>query len=215
VVFQKGDVMTLKSRFYDLFRASTYDAELAEITSDARQCAISHLSLQPGETVLDLGCGTGLNQPFLAEALGASGRIIGLDASAKMLEQAQARADRLGYSSQLSLVQGDARRLEAILATDDRPDAILATLIFSVVPDWRNVFQSSFKLLKAGGRYAIMDTYWADAPWRLMLMSWRYAADPKRAAFELLKGVSLDYHFENLPPDTDSFYIASGAKPES
>ncbi len=205
--------MTLKSRFYDLFRAGTYDAELEEITSDARKCAISHLSLQPGETVLDLGCGTGLNQPFLAEAVSSSGRIIGLDASAKMLERAQARADRLGYSSQLTLVQGDARRLEATV--DDGFDAILATLIFSVVPDWRNVFHSSFKLLKEGGRYAMMDTYWADASWRLMLMSWRYAADPKRAAFELLRGVSSDYRFENLPPDTDSFYIASGAKPKS
>ena len=82
--------------------------------------------------MLDLGSGSGLNQPMIAEALGAGGRIIGLDASSAMLGHAEKRARQFGYSDRLDLIQGDARKLGEMIF--DPEDKVMAMLFFSVVP---------------------------------------------------------------------------------
>ena len=208
--------MTLKSRWYDLYVSRHYDAALAEATAEARKHAVQGLHLQPGAAVLDLGCGTGLNQPYLAEIIGRKGKIFGLDASTEMLKQARERAEEAGYADQLTLVCGDARRLDSLLATclnKGGVDGVLVTLFFSVVPDWRDVFTKSYQLLRPDGRYAIMDTYWRSLTLRLRVMCWMYAAKPDVPGFEPLQSLVTDFHMEQYPPDQEfSFYIASGTK---
>lgn len=208
--------MTLKSRIYDLVVSRRYDAELEALTLAARQQAIQQLGIQPGATVLDLGCGTGLNLPHLVAALGGEGSVIALDASLKMLEQAAERLRREGVADRVTLVHGDARKLDELLAPvlqGAKLDAVLITLFFSVVPDWRKVFALAYDLLAPGGRCAVMDTYWPKPSWRLRVLSWRYAADPTRPGFEPLQQVASDFHMENFPPDTaEAFYIAAGTK---
>ncbi|HEY6133520.1 MAG TPA: methyltransferase domain-containing protein [Rubrivivax sp.] len=71
-------------------RAAYYDLELAAL-APLRRRAIEALGLRTGETVLDVGCGTGLSLPLLVSALGPSGRIVGIEQSASMLAHAQRR----------------------------------------------------------------------------------------------------------------------------
>lgn len=204
--------MTIKSWFYDHFVADRYDKELAEITDEFRIICFDRVGIQDGDTVLDLGCGTGLNQPHLASRVGPNGKIIGVDASEKMLSYAKERADQHGYADRLQLIHGDLRHLSALV--DERVDAVIATLIFSVVPDWREVFNASFKLLKPGGRYGAMDNYWPNPSLRLWFLSWTFAADARRPGFEPLQQAAEDFVLEYHPPDADvQFYIAHGTKP--
>ena len=203
--------MTAKSWLYDHFIAKRYGRELGEITDGFRRLCIDGAGVREGQTVLDLGCGTGLNQPILREAIGPGGKIIGVDASREMLKQAADRANAGGYSGQLDLIHGDLRQLRTLVP--EPVDAVIATLIFSVVPDWRDVFAQSFERLKAGGRYGIMDNYWPRAPFRLWLLSWTFAADAKRPGFEPLEQSVDDFVLEYHPPDADvQFYIAHGTK---
>ena len=74
-------------------RARFYDLELA-LFEPVRRRAIDALGLKGSETVLDVGCGTGLSFELLEERIGRDGRIIGIEQSAEMLEQARMRAER-------------------------------------------------------------------------------------------------------------------------
>jgi len=71
-------------------RAGVYDLELA-LFEPIRQRAIADLALQPGERVLDLGCGTGLSLPALRQGVGSRGRIVGVEQSPEMLARARER----------------------------------------------------------------------------------------------------------------------------
>jgi SAM-dependent methyltransferase len=71
-------------------RAGIYDLELALFESIRRR-AIETLALQPGETVLDVGCGTGLSLPQMRQAVGPKGKLIGIEQSPEMLAKAQER----------------------------------------------------------------------------------------------------------------------------
>jgi SAM-dependent methyltransferase len=74
-------------------RAKFYDLELALI-EPVRRRAVERLGLKGGETVLDVGCGTGLSLELIEQRVGRQGKIIGIEQSSDMLEQARARADR-------------------------------------------------------------------------------------------------------------------------
>ena len=203
--------MTLKSWYYDRFVAARYDRELAEITEQFREICIDRAQLTPGQTVLDVGCGTGLNQPMLAAAVGDGGRIVAVDASAAMLDRARARAEQNGYADRVTFVHGDLRRLSEL--SSETVDAVVATLIFSVVPDWREVFAATFERLRPGGRYTIMDNYWPNPSFRLWLASWSFAADATRPGFEPLQNAVEDFELEYHPPDAEiQFYVAHGTK---
>ena len=204
--------MTLKSMFYDLVVSRYYDDEVAEATADSRSRCVELLSIESGDIVLDLGCGSGLNQPFVAEAVGAEGRIIGLDASSAMLGLAEERAREKGYADRLRLIEGDARQLSELIS--ESPDKVMTTLFFSVVPDWQSVFGASFRLLNTGGRYLVMDTFWQKPSFAEKFLIMRYAAKAAVPGFKPLEANCEDYYFENFPPDIDpGFYIAVGRKP--
>ena len=73
--------------------------------------AIERLRLRPGDQVLDIGCGTGLNFALLRERFGSHGVVGGVDSSGQMLEQAQRRAQERGWSK-VTLVHADAAKAE-------------------------------------------------------------------------------------------------------
>lgn len=74
-----------------------------------RRRAVAAMGLAPGDTVVDMGTGTGANLAFLREAVGPTGRVVGVDVSPGMLAAARARVERAGWDN-VALVEGDVRR---------------------------------------------------------------------------------------------------------
>jgi demethylmenaquinone methyltransferase/2-methoxy-6-polyprenyl-1,4-benzoquinol methylase len=117
-----------------------------------RLIAIRKLSLQPGDRIIELGCGTGLNFPFLLEQIGPEGRIVGVDLTRAMLDIARERVNRFGWKN-VKLVQSD-------VATYDFPQGIngvLATGLFGYIPEYDRVIQTASKSLVPGGHIVILD----------------------------------------------------------
>jgi len=77
-------------------RAGVYDLELA-LFEPVRRRAVAWLAPRPGDTVLDVGCGTGLSFELLQSAVGKEGRIIGIEQSPEMIDLARHRAERQGW----------------------------------------------------------------------------------------------------------------------
>ena len=110
------------------------------------------LGLRPGASVVDVACGTGLNFSLLEDAIGPGGRIVGVDLTDAMLDQAQDRIKANGWNN-ISLVQSDAAEFEF----PAQVDAILSTYALSQVPDSPAVIAHGAAALSAGGRWAVLD----------------------------------------------------------
>lgn len=149
------------------FGARVYDAVSMEclVYRPGRRAAIEALGLAPGARVLDVGCGTGLNVPYLAAAVGTTGQVVGVDASEAMLRQARRRVPRPGWPI-VTLVEGDAARLGSLVAGEF--DAVLFTYSLSVISDWHTAWQQAWSLLRPGGRVAVADTSLPIGAWRLL-----------------------------------------------
>ena len=134
------------ARFYDLvvwaYRLLGADRH--------RRTAVEALRLRPGDTVVDMGCGTGLNFPYLQEAVGSTGRIVGVDLTDAMLERAQARADRSGWQN-IELVEADLA--DYVFPPD--VDAALATFALEMVPEYDAVVCRAADALPPRGRLAL------------------------------------------------------------
>lgn len=130
--------------------------------SRSRRKLVSALDLKRGDRVLDLACGTGLGFKPLLSALGAEGSIIGVDMTAAMLERAGERIERQRWSN-IELLRGDAARLPF---ADDSFSAVCSTLALSLVPDWRRAVDECWRVLRPGGRLAIIDVAPPLRGWR-------------------------------------------------
>ncbi len=117
-----------------------------------RKKAVQALNLQRGDTVVEIGCGTGLNFPLLQQAVGPEGKIIGTDITDAMLAQAQERVEENGWSN-VELVQTDA----ALFDFPTGVDGIISTFALTLVPEFDKVIQNGSEALAAGGRWVILD----------------------------------------------------------
>jgi demethylmenaquinone methyltransferase/2-methoxy-6-polyprenyl-1,4-benzoquinol methylase len=117
-----------------------------------RLAAVQALGLRPGDSVVDVACGTGLNFPLIEEVIGPGGRIVGVDLTDAMLARAEDRIRTHGWSN-ISLVQADA-------ADWDFPtgvDAILSTYALTQVPECAEVIAHGAAVLAEGGRWVVLD----------------------------------------------------------
>ena len=117
-----------------------------------RRKAVEKLKLQPGDTVLEIACGTGLNFPLYQRYIGPSGHIIGVDITDAMLDQAQKRVMKAGWKN-VTLINQDA----SFFKPDTSVDAVISTYAFSLIPDIRQVLINIEKMLVPNERLTLLD----------------------------------------------------------
>jgi arsenite methyltransferase len=127
---------------------------LAALPADAVEafagvaCPVPHAALQPGETVVDLGCGAGLDSLVAGLAVGPSGRVIGVDFAPEMVE----RARRAAQAAQMAQI--DVRLVDgcALPLADATADAVVVNGIFNLNPDKAGLLREAWRVLRPGGR---------------------------------------------------------------
>jgi arsenite methyltransferase len=109
--------------------------------------------LNPGETVLDIGCGAGFDSLMAAEQVGPEGRVIALDMTPEMLEKARRGAEEMGLEN-VDFRRGLAEKLPV---EDSSVDVVISNGVINLCPDKMAVMREVNRVLKPGGRIQIGD----------------------------------------------------------
>ncbi len=110
-------------------------------------------ALRPGERVVDVGCGAGLDTLIAARMVGAAGRVLGVDMTEEMRTKAQASAARLG----LHQVEVRAGHAESLPVEEGWADVVISNGVVNLCPDKLTVFREMHRVLRRGGRLQIGD----------------------------------------------------------
>jgi len=152
--------------------AALYDA-IAQYTPGVarlRKRAAAALELSPGDTVVEMGCGTGANLPYLRQRVGPEGTVVGVDFTRPVLDRARRLAERHGWEN-VHVVRGDAARPPVAEAVD----GVVASFVVGMLDDPAATVGDWCDLVGGGGNVVLLDAAVSD----------RRAAAPVNAAFRV------------------------------
>lgn len=140
---------------------SLYDSrQLALVPERARDIALgvanhmAHADIAPHDTVLDIGCGGGIDTVLAARAVGAGGRVYALDFLPEMLERTARAAAAAGVGDVVQTVEGE---MESIPLPDDSVDLIISNGVINLSPRKSRVFAECARVLRPRGRFCVSD----------------------------------------------------------
>jgi arsenite methyltransferase len=114
---------------------------------------LRHARIEPGDTVLDLGCGFGIDSVLAAGRTGPSGRVLALDFLPEMLERTASAAEQAGFGN-VEPVLGD---MEAIPLADESVDVVISNGVINLSPRKARALAECARVLRAGGEFCVAD----------------------------------------------------------
>jgi ubiquinone/menaquinone biosynthesis C-methylase UbiE len=177
-----------------------------------REQAVATLGLQPGDRVLEIGCGTGRNLPYLRKAVGDTGHVYGVDLSAGMLTRARKLSDRHQWRN-VTLVHGDAGDYQA----PEPLDGVLFGFSYSTMPHHHAVLLRALAQLRPSGRVCVMDATLPSGPWgrvilplSVWLMKHTLLGNPYIHPWEHVARETVDFQIRYFL--FSSYYVCRGTK---
>lgn len=139
-----------RAKYYDISANLYYLLGIREFAY--RRIAVEALKLDRGDTVVELGCGTGLNFRFLRDRVGPEGKVVGVDLTADMLSSARQRIERHKWTN-IDLIECDA----VAYNFPERVDGIISTFAITLIPEFDKIIKNGANALSRGKRLVVLD----------------------------------------------------------